>query len=73
MKSTATEEGESMARVLHIPEILGIQEAKNRLSQMMKDVEYGQTYIITGTKGRSALVIGLDEFKELQDSYLEIA
>jgi hypothetical protein len=70
-KGVATKRDVGMVRVLDIPKILHIQEAKNQLSKIMDSLEHGQTYVIKGTKGRSAFVIGLDEFIELQEAYVQ--
>jgi Antitoxin Phd_YefM, type II toxin-antitoxin system len=61
-----------MVKILHIPEVKGIQEAKAALSKMLEELERGTTYLIRGPHGKTALLIGVEEFRELQESYLEL-
>lgn len=62
-----------MVKILHIPEVKGVQETKTNLSTMLEEMaEHGKTYLVRGTHGKMALMIDLDAFRELQESYLAL-
>ena len=58
--------------MLKLPEVLGVAEARSEMASMLEEVEKGRMFIIKGTKGREALVINADVFRQLQDAYLEL-
>ena len=62
-----------MPRILDIPCVLGVKEARDSLPEILKGVIQGESYIVRGPRGREALVIGVDTFRELQRSYLALA
>jgi len=66
----SAEKGER--RMLKLPEVLGVAEARSELPRVLKDLEKGRTFIIKGPKGREAFVISADIFRRLQDAYLEV-
>lgn len=69
MAPGSAEKGAS--RMLKLPEVLGVAEARSGLPHVLEDVERGRTFIIKGPKGREAFVISADVFRRLQDAYLE--
>jgi len=58
--------------MLKLPDVLGVAEARSKMTHVLQEVEKGRTFIIKGTKGREALVINADVFRRLQDAYLEL-
>ncbi len=58
-------------RILDIPDVKGLAEARESLSAMVEEVQDGEAYVIRSPRGK-ALLVGLDEFKELQESYLDL-
>ena len=58
--------------MLKLPEVLGVAEARGEIARVLEEVEKGRTFIIKGTKGREALVINAEVFRQLQDAYLEL-
>ena len=66
----SAEKGES--RMLKLPEVLGVAEARSELPHILEDVEKGRTFIIKGPKGREAFVVSAGIFRRLQDAYLEV-
>src|SRR5215210_2297434 len=61
-----------MPRLLDMPEIVRATKARNSLSDILKRVDEGDTFIIEGPNSRRALVIDVDTFRELQESYKEV-
>lgn len=59
-------------RMLKLPEVLGVAEARAEFAHVLEEVEQGHTFIIKGTKGREALVINANVFRRFQDAYLEL-
>lgn len=59
-------------RMLKLPEVLGVAEARAEIAHVLEEVEKGNTFIIKGTKGREALVINAHVFRRLQDAYLDL-
>jgi PHD/YefM family antitoxin component YafN of YafNO toxin-antitoxin module len=58
-------------RIRDFPEYKGLSEARRHLSDMVEQVQKGEAYVIKSPKGQ-ALMVGLDAFRELQESYLEL-
>jgi PHD/YefM family antitoxin component YafN of YafNO toxin-antitoxin module len=62
-----------MVKILHIPEVKGVQETKADLSTMLVEVtENSKTYLVRGPHGRTALMMDLEAFRELQEAYLKL-
>ena len=55
--------------MLKLPEILGVAEARDRLSHILEGVGKGDTFIIKGPKGKAALVVNADSFRKMQEAY----
>ncbi len=58
--------------MLKLPSVFGVAEARSEMARMLEEVEQGRTFIIKGTKGREALVIDADVFRNLQEAYIEL-
>ena len=59
-------------KMLKLPEVLGVAEARSELAHVLEDVEKGRTFIIKGPKGREAFVLSADVFRRIQEAYLEV-
>lgn len=58
---------------LHLlPHTQGVRKTRDNFTKVLKDVAQGETYLVKGPKGRDALIISVDLFRELQDSYLAL-
>jgi hypothetical protein len=60
-----------MPKILNIPEIKNLSEARESLPDIVGAAQEGAVYVIKSPRGQ-ALVVGLDEFKELQEAYLDL-
>lgn len=58
--------------MLKLPKVLGVAEARSELSRILDDVGRGETFIIRGTKGKEAFVVGAESFRSLQEAYAEL-
>ena len=58
--------------MLKLPRILGVAEARRDLSEMLDQVEGGESFIIKGPKKSGALVLNVELFRRLQDAYTEL-
>ena len=58
--------------MLKLPRVLGVSEARRELSEVLNQVEKGETFIIKGAGRGGALLIDTELFRRLQDSYLEL-
>jgi hypothetical protein len=59
---------------LHWPKIVKSGEAKKSWTRIMKGAaEQNQVYVVMGTNNRSVVVMGLNQFEEVRNSYTELA
>jgi PHD/YefM family antitoxin component YafN of YafNO toxin-antitoxin module len=59
---------------LHLPTILNSGQAKQGWTKVMNGAtEHGETYVVTGTKGKAVVVMGRNQFEELRNSYVALA
>lgn len=58
--------------MLKLPGILGVDEARRDLSEILDRVERGEAFIIKGPKKSGALVLNVETFRQLQDAYIEL-
>ncbi len=58
--------------MIKLPKVLGVAEARSELSRVLDEVGRGETFIIKGTKGKEAFMIGAESFRGLQEAYVEL-
>lgn len=58
--------------MIKLPKVLGVAEARSELSRVLDDVGRGETFIIKGTRGKEAFVVGAESFRSLQEAYAEL-
>ncbi len=58
--------------MMKLPEILGVAEARDEMSHILEGVSRGDTFIIKGPKGKEALMISADQFRRMQEAYVDL-
>jgi antitoxin (DNA-binding transcriptional repressor) of toxin-antitoxin stability system len=55
-----------------IPHMVNVRQARSDLSKILRKVGQGEAFLVKGPKNRDALIISVDTYRALYDSYLEL-
>ncbi len=58
--------------MLKLPSVYGVAKARDEMAHMLEEVGKGRNFIITGPRGREALVTSAAAFRALQEAYLDL-
>jgi hypothetical protein len=55
-----------------IPHVRNVRQARSDLSKILHEVGEGEAFLVKGPKNRDALIISVDTYRALYNSYLEL-
>jgi hypothetical protein len=55
-----------------IPHVMNVRQARSDLSKILREVGQGEAFLVKGPKNRDALIISVETYRALYDSYLEL-
>jgi hypothetical protein len=58
--------------MLKLPSVYGVAKARSEMAHMLEEVGKGHNFIITGPRGREALMTSAAAFRAMQEAYLDL-